>query len=112
MILEEKWRTKTLTVDDLKEWVKNYSQGCGINLTPEEIDHVAQYMMDIYYWHTRGIPPGSFVEAVIRNDLREASWSANDINAKALVLYGKLLIEIPGAFSKEWQTKLKEIERR
>jgi len=61
------------------------------NLTPEELDHVAMCMEYISKWYYEDYPLGGFLTAVVRNDLTEAVFQADDINIKALKLYAWFL---------------------
>jgi hypothetical protein len=50
--------------------------------------HVPGYMMGgLERWVERGIPPGDFLCAVIRNDLRGACERADDTNIRNLAAY-------------------------
>jgi len=61
------------------------------NLTPEELDHVAMCMEHLQKWYYEGYPLGDFLTAVVRNDLVDAVFRADDVNIKALKLYAWFL---------------------
>jgi len=61
------------------------------NLTPEELDHVAMCMEHIQKWYYEDYPLGSFLSAVVSNNLIEAVFQADYINLKALKLYAWFL---------------------
>jgi len=72
------------------------------HLAPDELDHVAMCCHHIWKWYYEDRPLGSFLSAVVRNDLLEAIFKADDINAKALKLYAYFLTwEMPG----DWRSK-------
>ena len=60
-------------------------------LTPGELDHVAMCMEHIQRWYYKDYPLGSFLNAVVHNDLTEAVLRADDVNIKALKLYAWFL---------------------
>ncbi len=60
-------------------------------LTPDELDHVAMCCESISKWYHEDYPLGSFLSAVVRNDLIQAVFLADDINLKALKLYAWFL---------------------
>jgi len=62
-----------------------------MKLTPEELDHVAMCMEHISKWYYEDYPLGSFLTAVVRNDLINAVFQADDVNRKALKLYAFFL---------------------
>ena len=61
------------------------------HLTSNELDHVAMCMEHINKWYYEDYPLGGFLTAVVRNDLMEAVFQADDINSKALKLYAWFL---------------------
>ena len=60
-------------------------------LTPDELDHVAMCCEHISKWYYENYPLGSFLAAVVRNDLIGAVFQADAINARALKLYAYFL---------------------
>ena len=61
------------------------------NLTPEELDHVAMCMEHIQRWYYEDYPLGGFLTAVVKNDLMEAAFRADDVNKRALKIYALFL---------------------
>ena len=73
-------------------------------LTSDELDHVAMCMEHLQKWYYEDYPLGDFLKAVVRNDLTETVFRADDINIKALKLYAWFLTwKIPG----DWRQKAK-----
>ena len=60
-------------------------------LTPDELDHVAMCMEHIYRWYHEDLPLGDFLTAVVRNNLMEAVFTADDVNIRALKMYAWFL---------------------
>jgi len=76
-------------------------------LTPDELDHVAMCMEHIQKWYYEDYPLGSFLTAVVRNDLMEAVFKADDVNSKALKLYAWFLTwNLPS----DWRIKAQIID--
>jgi len=72
------------------------------NLTSEELDHVAMCCDHITKWYYEGYPVGDFLTAVVRNDLIEAVFQADDVNIRALKLYAWFLTwNLPA----DWRTR-------
>ncbi len=72
------------------------------NLTSEELDHVAMCMEHIQKWYYENYPLGSFLSAVVNNNLTEAVFQADYINLKALKLYAWFLT---WNLSADWRAK-------
>ncbi len=72
------------------------------NLTSEELDHVAMCMEHIQKWYYENYPLGSFLSAVVNNNLTEAVFQADYINLKALKLYACFLT---WNLSADWRAK-------
>lgn len=94
--LTDKWLNRTLTQEDVFDWVVK-QRGHERLYTSIESDHVAKCMHHIYLWHMRvdgreGL--GHFLTAVIRNDFMEACFRADDTNSKVLPLYASFLYNI------------------
>ena len=71
-------------------------------LTPDELDHVAECCEHISRWYYEDYPLGSFLTAVVKNDLMDAVLKADDINIKALTLYAWFMHwNLPA----DWRTK-------
>ena len=72
------------------------------NLTSKELDHVAMCMEHIQKWYYEGYPLGSFLTAVVKNDLTEAVFQADNVNIRALKLYAWFLTwNLPA----DWRSK-------
>ena len=56
-------------------------------LAPDELDHVATCMEHILKWYYEDYPLGGFLAAIVKNDLINAVFQADDINVRALKLY-------------------------
>jgi len=75
------------------------------NLTPDELDHVAMCMEHIQRWYYEDYPLGGFLTAVVRNNLTEACFQADDVNIRALKLYSYFLTwDLPA----DWRQKANE----
>jgi len=75
-------------------------------LSPEELDHVAMCMEHIQKWYCEDYPLGSFLTAVVRNDLMEAVFAADDVNIKALKMYAWFLT---WNVSADWRQKARPV---
>lgn len=58
-----------------------------LELTPEELDHIAMCMHHILQWYSEGLPLGDFLTAVVQDKFAEACVRADDVNRKALYHY-------------------------
>ena len=77
-------------------------------LTSDELDHVAMCMENIQKWYYEDYPLGGFLSAVVRNDLIEAVFQADDVNIRALKLYAWFLTwNLPA----DWSEKAKRGEK-
>ena len=74
--------------EEIREYAERNNESW---LTPNELDHVATCMEHIQRWYYEGYPLGGFLTAVVRNDLLEACFRADDINIRALKLYAYFL---------------------
>ena len=69
--------------------------------TNEEIQHAIERLAAMHMvtsvrdYVFDGLPPGDFLEAVMKNDLFEACAKADEVNARLIGNYGKLLTQIP-----------------
>ena len=73
---------------EIRKYVEDNNES---HLTPDELDHVAMCMEHIIKWYYDDYPLGSFLSAVVSNDLMAAVFQADDINRKALKLYAYFL---------------------
>ena len=89
------------------EWIRKYvgDNNSETLLTSEELDHVAMCMEHICKWYYEDCPLGSFLTAVVSNDLMEAVFQADDINLRALKLYAWFLTwNLPSDWRKKAQS--------
>ncbi len=72
-----------------KEWVKDNAEGLipDTHFAPDELEHITTMCEHLHEWATEGRPLGSFLTAVVNNDLIEANVRADDVNRRALYLY-------------------------
>ena len=91
-----------MNYEEIRQYVERNNE---THLTPEELDHVAMCMEHISKWYYEGFPLGGFLSAVVRNDLCEACFRADDINIKVLKLYAYFLTwNLPA----DWRKKAKQ----
>ena len=78
---------------EIEEWVDQNAEGIipEIPLSPTERGHVAMCLQHICWWYYENRPIGSFLTAVVKNDLLMACLRADDVNRKALFLYALFL---------------------
>ena len=77
-----------MNYEEIRQYVEENNEP---NLTPDELDHVAMCCEHISKWYYEDYPLGGFLTAVVRNDLIEAVFQADDVNIKALKLYAWFL---------------------
>uniref|UniRef100_A0A6M3LKC3 Uncharacterized protein n=1 Tax=viral metagenome TaxID=1070528 RepID=A0A6M3LKC3_9ZZZZ len=95
-----------MNYQEIREYAEQNNE---MNLTPDELDHVAMCMEHIYLWYHEGYPLGGFLQAVVVNDLTEALFRADSINIKALKLYAYFLTwNLPA----DWREKGGKDEQR
>jgi len=89
--------------EEIRQYAKvNNEPGLNSN----ELDHVAMCMEHIQKWYYEDYPLGSFLKSVVRNDLVQACFRADDVNLKALKMYAYFLTwELPA----DWRVKGKEL---
>ena len=81
-----------------------------VGLTPNELDHVAMCMEHISKWYYEDYPLGGFLTAVVNNDLVEAVFQADEINARALKLYAYFLTwNLPADWRMKAQGKTRKV---
>lgn len=74
-----------MIINDRATTLEELLPEANVNLIPE-------YMRGgLFRWITRGIEPGSFLSAVLCNDLREAVGRADDVNRERLADYIRFL---------------------
>ena len=87
---------------EIRQYVEDNNEP---HLTPEELDHVAMCCEHINKWYYEDYPLGSFLTAIVRNDLMGAVFQADGINARALKLYAYFLTwNLPS----DWRKKGRE----
>ena len=88
--LLDKWLDKTLTRDDIKEWLKEQGQirfllEKGV-LTDDDLDHIAECMHQIYRWYHDEVPClGHFLTAVVTNSFMAVSYTHLTLPTKRIV---------------------------
>ena len=91
-----------MKISEIREYLEDNNEP---GLTPDELDHVAMCCEHIQKWYYEDYPLGSFLSAVVKNDLIGAIFQADDINSKALKLYAYFLTwNLPA----DWRNKGKE----
>ena len=73
---------------EIREYVERNNK---LGLSPDELDHVALCCDRITKWYYEDYPLGDFLTAIVRNDLMEACFKADDVNIRALKLYAWFL---------------------
>jgi len=88
-----------MELTEIREYLERNNE-TGLN--SNELDHVAMCCEHISRWYYEDYPLGGFLTAVVRNNLTEACFQADDINSKALKLYAYFLTwNLPG----DWRMK-------
>ena len=77
-----------MKLKEIREYVDDNNE---TGLTSRELDHVAICLDHISKWYYEDYPLGSFLTAVVNNNLLEAVFQADDINSRALKLYAYFL---------------------
>jgi len=77
-----------MTLTEIRQYVEDNNEP-GLNAN--EVDHVAMCCEHISRWYYEDYPLGSFLTAVVRNDLINAVFRADGINLKALKIYAYFL---------------------
>ncbi len=95
-----------MKLEEIREYVENNKDDS--DLAPNELDHVAMCMEHICKWYYEDYPLGSFLTAVVRNDLINAVLQADATNLKALKLYAWFLTwNLPS----DWRKKAQGAEK-
>jgi len=90
---------------EIRKYVEDNNE---TDLRPDELDHVAMCCEHISKWYYEGYPLGGFLTAVVKNDLIEAVFQADGINARALKLYAYFLTwNLPADWRKKANPKVK-----
>ncbi len=117
MEIENKWLKSTLEIKDVRSIVTRLVEEERIDLTitdsediitkfhGEGVEHVIKLIHRVYQW-SQEIDPhrmGSFLTAVVENDLDGAVGKADSVNVRALPIYIKYFYNYaPG----QWRTQL------
>ena len=70
-----------------QEFDQWYSNQIRVTLTEEEMDHVKSVGVSVLQTRDGGIPGGSFVQAVVKNDLSGSYNRADSTNSKVIPFY-------------------------
>lgn len=93
-----------MTLTEIRKYVEDNNEP---NLSSDELDHVAMCMAHIQKWYHEDYPLGSFLTAIVNNDLINAVFQADTINLKALKLYAWFLTwNLPSDWREKAQGKL------
>ena len=96
-----------MNLQEIREYLERNNEP---NLMPSELDHVAMCCDHITKWYYEDYPIGSFLTAIVRNDLIGATLQADDINIRALKLYAWFLIwPLPADWIAKGQGKKVEV---
>jgi len=109
--LLDKWLDRTLTVDDIKEWLREQGQIRFLMekgaLTEDDLEHIAECMHEIYRWYHDEVPSlGHFLTAVVTDRFMDACAYADRANSLALPLYAIFLYNHAPA---DYATKAKKL---
>ena len=64
-----------------------YGSQMSVTLTEEEISHVTSVGVSVLQTRDGGIPGGSFVQAIVKNDLSGSYTRADSTNRKVIPFY-------------------------
>ena len=70
-----------------QEFDQWYSNQMRVTLTEEEMDHVKSVGVSVLQTRDGGIPGGSFVQAIVKNDLSGAYNRADSTNSRVIPFY-------------------------
>ena len=79
-------------IQEYKDRVQNvfdqwYGSQMSVTLTEEEMNHVIDVGTSVLQTRDGGIPGGSFVQAIVKNDLSGSYNRADSINRKVIPFY-------------------------
>ncbi len=96
-----------LTAEDLtKDWVAGtldpgtihtyLTENFGAHklMSDQALEHVVRLCHLLFAWSVRKSPLGSFLQAVVKNDLSEAVHTADDVNRRHLWIYPAFLYNV------------------
>jgi hypothetical protein len=93
--MTDKWHDKTLSVNDINEYLKKNIAPLGPPIDSTELAHLTFCCHSMYRWATGqqgGL--GGFLTAVRKNDLMAAAGHADGINRKHLWVYPLFLYNV------------------
>lgn len=64
-----------------------YGTQMAVSLSPQEMEHVLNIGLSVLQTRDGGIPGGSFVQAIVNNDLSGAFGRADSTNLKSIPFY-------------------------
>jgi hypothetical protein len=70
-----------------KEFDQWYGSQMSVTLTEEQMDHVKSVGVSVLQTRDGGIPGGSFVQAIVKNDLSGSFSRADSTNRKVIPFY-------------------------
>ena len=70
---------------EVRDWLMQQPETYSLEVS--EIAHVHKCISHLIDWYYQGKPVGSFLTAVLRNDLTSAVYAADGINIRALPIY-------------------------
>lgn len=83
------------------------------NITHGNLSHIAECCHHLYLWSMGGYPVlGSFLSAILENDLMAAVAAADDINRTALWVYAQFIYNVAPGNWKEMPKRLAMLEAR
>ena len=69
------------------------------DLPEDHLEHIVTCLYHIIRWYKEDCPVGNFLTAVLRNNLRNACFTADDKNRKVLSLYVRFIHwNLPGNY--------------
>jgi len=78
-----------MTEEEIREWIRGEPESKLLDY--QGVAHIAMCMKHILDWYENGHALGSFLTAVVKNNLMEACGTADDTNRPNLSLYTKFL---------------------
>jgi hypothetical protein len=70
-----------------KEFDQWYGSQMSVTLTEEQMDHVKSVGVSVLQTRDGGIPGGSFVQAIVKNDLSGSFSRADSTNRRVIPFY-------------------------
>jgi len=96
MIITETKRDSPARLALLKDYANRNS---NYILDADEVVHIATCLEHLLDWYETGRPLGDFLTNLLKNDLKNTIFSADDINRKALPVYAFFLHwQLPGDY--------------